>query len=249
MRDGIVPVMEVNGNNGNSGFGGFGNDGAWWIIILLIFGFGRNGFGGGFGGGSGVQDMYTLASDFSQISRQISDSTAMTERKLDSITNGICTLGYDNLVQANSINSNINNIGMNLQNCCCEVKSQLADCCCQNLRAIDGVNFNLSQGFCGVNNTINTGVRDIIENQNNNYRALHDEIIANRIEDLKEENRRLTAQNTSLELSASQSRQNNYLLNELRNGCPVNAQLVCGNTPIPVQYVTAGCGCNSCGNY
>lgn len=237
MRDGIVPVMEVNGNGGNNGFGNNG-DWAWIIILIILFGYGRNGFGGGFGGGSGASENYVLASDFSMLSRQLSDGFNSQERKLDGITNGLCTLGYDNLVQANSINSNVSNLGMQLQQCCCDVRE-----------AISGVNFNLSQGFCGVNNTINTGVRDIIDNQNANYRALHDEIVANRIEDLKEENRRLSAKNSSLELSASQARQNNYLLSELRNGCPVNAQLVCGNAPIPVQYVAANCGCNNSCNF
>ena len=39
----IAAVTDGNRNNGM-----FGND-AWWIIILLLFGYGRNGFGG-FGG-------------------------------------------------------------------------------------------------------------------------------------------------------------------------------------------------------
>lgn len=63
-------------NNDNNGFG----DNVWWIIILLLFGYGRNGFGGGFGGNyGGVTDGYVLASDFAQI-----------DRKLDTISNGIC---------------------------------------------------------------------------------------------------------------------------------------------------------------
>ena len=39
-------------NNGGYGNGMFGNDFAW-IIILLLFGWGRNGFGG-YGGGYGI---------------------------------------------------------------------------------------------------------------------------------------------------------------------------------------------------
>ena len=100
------------------------------------------------------------------------------------------------------------------------------------------------------NATMNT--RDIIDAVNCNYRALHDEIVANRIED---KNAQITAQQNeinALRLSASQLHQNQTLLNELRNGCPVNAQLVCGNQPIPVQYIGA-CNpcCNpcGCGNY
>ena len=61
--DGILPVMEV-GNGGNNG--GFGNNGDWaWIIVLfLIFGWGRNGFGNGFGGGSGIPDNFALPARF-----------------------------------------------------------------------------------------------------------------------------------------------------------------------------------------
>lgn len=46
----VMPVSPMYGGNG--GFGnGFGGDG-WWIILLLLCGWG-NGFGGGFGGGFG----------------------------------------------------------------------------------------------------------------------------------------------------------------------------------------------------
>ena len=57
----------VCGNNRNGGYndGGMWGDGAWWIIILLLFGWGRNGYGGGFGGGNGgVGENYVLATDF-----------------------------------------------------------------------------------------------------------------------------------------------------------------------------------------
>ena len=47
-------VAAVTRNNDGNGMFGNGND-AWWIIILLLFGYGGRGFGGfggGFGGGS-----------------------------------------------------------------------------------------------------------------------------------------------------------------------------------------------------
>lgn len=243
-------VAVLSGNNGRSGDGAFGGDWAWIIVLFLIFGWGRNGngFGGG-NGGSGAYDNYVLSSDFATLQRLISDGNNMLERRTDNIINGICDLGYTTQSLINTTNTNISNLGYNLQNCCCEVKSQLADCCCQNLRAIDGVNYNLSQGFCGVNNTINTGVRDIIDNQNANYRALHDEIVANRIED---KNAQIQAQQNeinALRLTASQSQQNAYLLDELRNGkCPIPSFIV-PNPNCCYQYnVTSGCGCNNgCG--
>ena len=44
------------GRDSNTGYnnGMFGGDWAWIIILALLFGWGRNGFGGGFGGGYGV---------------------------------------------------------------------------------------------------------------------------------------------------------------------------------------------------
>ena len=75
--------------NGNNGFGGNG-DNAWWIILFLIFGWGRNGFGGGFGGnGGGIGENYVLATDFATI-----------ERKLDAVNSGICdaTFALNNTV-------------------------------------------------------------------------------------------------------------------------------------------------------
>ena len=84
MNEGVLSPADVAILSGNAGNGrdnnGWGNDYAWIIILFLIFGWGRNGFGnGGFGGDSGVADNYVLATDFATI-----------ERKLDTISNGIC---------------------------------------------------------------------------------------------------------------------------------------------------------------
>ena len=250
--EGIVPVMEVGNNNGNSGFGGFGNDWAWVIILFLIFGWGGNGFGRGFGGnGGGVVDGYALQTDF-----------ATLERKLDSISSGICdaTFALNNNLNSgffgvqNSLTqgfAGINtallqgnyNLSAQLADCCCGLKSQLADCCCTTQRAIDGINYNLATNTCAITNAINTGVRDIVDNQNANYRALHDEIVANRIED---KNAQIQAQQNeinALRLKASQEAQNAYLLNELKP-CPSAAYIV-PNPNCCYQYnVTPVNNCN-----
>ena len=259
--EGIVPVMEV-GNN--SGFGnGFGNgDGAWWIIILLLFGWGRNGFGGGFGGNgsySGVADNYVLATDFATI-----------ERKLDGINYGICdsTFALNNTINTgffgvqNSLTQGFSGINTallqgnyalssQLANCCCGIERQLADCCCTTQRGLDAINYNNAINTNAIQQTLCTNTRDIIENQNANYRALHDEIVANRIED---KNAQITAQQNeinALRLKASQEAQNAYLISQLGPKCPEPAYVV--NGPTPVNFPTNCCntfsGFNSCGNY
>lgn len=261
--EGIVPVMEV-GNNGNGGFAGYGNgDWAWIIVLFLIFGYGRNGFGSGFGGnGGGVADNYVLATDFATI-----------ERKLDSISNGICdsTFALNNTVNngffgvQNSLTQGF--AGLNtallqgnyalssqLADCCCGVKTQLADCCCRIERGIDGINYNNALQTSTLQQTLCNNTRDIIENQNANYRALHEELVANKLEAKNDRIAELTAQVNKLQLSASQERQNNYLISQLGDKCPVPAYVV--NGPTPVNFPTNCCGtfngygCNNgCGNY
>ena len=254
-----VAVLSGNTRNGNNDGLGFDN-GAWWIIILLLFGWGRNGFGGnGFGGGSGIGENYVLATDFATI-----------ERKLDGINNGICdsTFALNNTINTgffgvqNSLTQGFSGINTallqgnyalssQLADCCCGVKTQLADCCCRIERGIDGINYNNALQTSTLQQTLCNNTRDIIENQNANYRALHDEIVANRIED---KNAQIQAQQNeinALRLRASQEAQNNYLISQLGEKCPVPAFVV--NGPTPVNFPTNCCntfsGFNSCGNY
>lgn len=264
-----VAVLSGNcGNNGNNNGYGFGDNGAWWIILFLIFGWGRNGFGNGFGGnGGGIADNYVLATDFANI-----------ERKIDGVNNGLCDGFYAMAQQFSNTNQNIANstaslqqtlcqgfsginqnivtngyetrLGLNglssqLANCCCDIRQELADCCCKTQRGIDAVNYNMAMNTNSIQQTLCNNTRDIIENQNANYRALHDEIIANRMED---KNAQIMAQQNeinALRLSASQERQNAYLLSELKP-CPSPSYIV-PNPNCCYNYAVTSNNC--CGNY
>lgn len=262
MNEGVLSPADVailSGNAGNNrGYNGFGDNSAWWIVLFLIFGWGRNGFGGYGGNSGGVADNYVLASDFAQI-----------DRKLDTISNGICdstfalnntmtngfaatqqTLcqGFSGINQAINTNGYETRLGINaleasLANCCCDLRQQLSDCCCQINRGLDGINYNMAMNNSALQQTLCNNTRDIIDNQNANYRALHDEIVANRIED---KNAQIAAQQNeinALRLKASQEAQNTYLINQLKP-CPIPAFLTCN--PYSGQ-VYNGCGYNNCG--
>ena len=250
MNEGVlspadVAVLSGNARNDNN----FGDNSCWWIILFLIFGWGRNGFGYGFGGGSGVNDNYVLATDFATI-----------ERKLDTISNGICdstfalnntmTNGFAATQQTlcqgfsginNAITTNGYETRLGVQN----LSAQLANCCCQTQRSIDGVNYNMAMNTSALQQTLCNNTRDIIDNQNANYRALHDEIVANRIED---KNAQIAAQQNeinALRLKASQEAQNAYLINELKP-CP-NPSYIVPNPNCCYQYnVTPVNSCNGC---
>ena len=228
--DGIVPVMDVGTNNGNNGFG----NGDWsaWIIIFLIFALGgwgnNNGFGGNRGNGS-VVDNYVLASDFATIQRQLSDGFGDLTAQSRYIQNGLCDGFYAmNTSLLNGfagVNNSIMTNGYETRNAIQGVSTQLADCCCKTQSAIQGVNYNLAQSTCSLQNTMNMNTRDIVDAVNCNYRALHDEIVANRIED---KNAQITAQQNeinALRLAASQSAQNTYLIDQLKP-CPSPAYIV-----------------------
>lgn len=250
MRDGLTAsdVALLSGKNGNND-GMFGDNGAWWVIIFLIFafmGWGNNGFGGG--NRSGATDNYVLASDFATIQRQLSDGFNDLTAQSRYIQNGICDGFYAmNTSLLNGFagtNNAIMTNGYETRNAINNVSSQLAECCCKTQSAIQGVNYNLATNACNLQNTMNMNTRDIVDTVNANYRALHDEIVANRIED---KNAQITAQQNeinALRLSASQSAQNAYLLSELKP-CPSPSYIVPNPNCCYNYQVTGGCGCGN----
>lgn len=229
-----VALLTGNGNNG-----GFGNNGdGWWIILLFLLGFGRNGFGGGYGGGGGIGENYVLATDFATI-----------ERKLDSVNSGICdaTFALNNTMTNgfNGVNTAIYQNGFNTERGLWNLSSQFADCCCQTQRAIDGINYNMAINTNAIQQALCSGTRDIIENQNANYRAIHEELVANKLEMKNERIAEQQNEINALRLKASQEAQNNYLISQLRP-CPDPAYIV-PNPNCCYQYnvTPAGCGCNN----
>ena len=237
----VADMAAVCGNNRgyDDGFG-FGGNGAWWIIILLLFGWGRGGygFGGGFGGGQGGSYGYPCCGT---PATQADLSAAFASNSVLSGINGIDST----LCQGfNGINTAILQNGYNTQAGINALSHQLADCCCTNQRAIDGVRYDMATQSCAVQNTIQNTTRDVIENQNANSRAILDALNANYIRTLEQEN-------NSLRLSASQSAQNAVLMAAMdankaeilrKTGaeCPTAAYIV--QPPQPVTFPTNCCG-------
>lgn len=266
-----VAVLSGNNSRNNEGFGD-GN--GWWIILFLIVlfgGWGNRGFGG-FGGNNGtgstsVYEGYVLNNDFSQLSKQISDTYNMTDRKFDAINNGLCSLGYQELQNINGVNTNISNGVYNLTNAITTngyetrnaitqdtianmqntnaIQTQLAQCCCDNKLAIAGVNNNI-QGVNtsiamqtnSIQNAMCLNTRDIIDNQSAGTKAILDAITANRIEDKNNQIAMLQTQLNNAELRASQENQTREIVNTIRP-CPIPAYQSCNPW---------GCNCNQgCG--
>ena len=249
-------IAAVCGNKNNDGGFGWGNDGAWWIIILLLFGWGGRGFGGGFGVGNGgcyapcatqadvraAVDQQTLISKLDQQTYGLADSTYALNNTISSnfrgLDNAICSLGYNTQAGFNSIGA------------------QLAQCCCDTRAAISDVKYTIANEGCDTRHAIYNSTRDIVDNANANSRAILDALNANYIRTLEQEN-------NSLRLSASQSAQNAVLMAAMdankaeilrRTGaeCPTAAYIV--QPPQPVTFPTNCCGTvnyanNGCGSF
>ena len=246
----LADIAAVTGNSRNND--GMWGDGAWWIVILLIFGWG--GFGNnGWGNGNGMGSTAAAYTD-SAIQRGFDNQAVVS--KLDGISNGLCdgfyAMNNSMLTGFNGINTNIMQTGYgiqqainadtvaNMQNTNA-LQSQLANCCCETREAIQGVNYNMATNTCALQNTMNSNTRDIIENQNAGTRAVLDYLCAKENADLREKVQKL-------ELAASQSAQNAYIA---ANQEAQTAELIRRINPMPVPaysvpapYPYTGYGCS-----
>lgn len=205
--------------------GGFGGENGWWVIlfIILLFGWGRNGYGNNNGS---VMDGYVLASDF-----------ATVERKLDAVNNGICDSTF---ALNNSINGGFATAELSRANQQAALMQQLnamqmqsQECCCENRAAIAQVRYDMATQACDTRNTVQTAARDIVENANANSRAILDFLTQSKMQDLQ-------SANQELRLAASQAAQNNYLISQLRP-TPIPSYPSCN--PWASGSYTGCCGC------
>lgn len=239
----------------NGGGMGFGGDGAWWIIILFlfgIFGWGNGGWGNANGGQNGGIG--------SEVQRGFDHSSVVT--KLDGINHGICDSTY---ALSNAINNGVNmlQIGMmqgfnGVERGFCNISSQISDCCCQTQRAIDGVNYNMAKNTCDLQNTMNNNTRDLLDNQNSNTRAILDFLTQDKIATLQAENQSLKFQayqkDQNAYIAANQEAQTAELIRRLGRDWPIPSYSVpnpncCYGNPVGVgfnQGYNHGCNTGCC---
>ena len=138
-----------------------------WIIVLFLFGWGRNGFGGN----GGVSDGYVLASDFANI-----------ERKLDGINNGICdsTFALNNSIKDGFSAAELArcNAQMQFMQQLFALQQQISNCCCENREAIAQVRYDMATQDCQTRNLMQNNTRDIIDAFNCGMRSIEQRLTA-----------------------------------------------------------------------
>lgn len=235
LSDGGAPMLTMPVQPTNSGGFGFGGDGAWLIILFLIFavfGWGGNGWGNNAGNSGGVVDGYVLTSDFANV-----------ERKIDSVNQGLCDGFYQQAQLVNGTNMAMTNgfaqaelSRSNQQAALMQqlnaMQMQAANCCCENRAAIAQVRYDMAAQACDTRNTVQNATRDIIDANNQNSRAILDFLTQSKLSDLQ-------AENQGLKLAASQAAQNSYLVSQLRPS-PIPAYTV-QNPYCCNQFACCGC--------
>ena len=128
------------------------------------------------------------------------------------------------------------------------ISRQLADCCCENRAAIKDVQYNAALNNNALLQAINNQTNTIVQNDNANYRALHDELVSYQMQQKDDVIAELRTQVQALNNTASQLRQTQDIVDQL-NPCAKPAYFVpnpnCCYTP--QQYAQfAGASCGGC---
>lgn len=250
-NEGGYSLADIAAATGGANDGFFGGNNGWWIILLFLFAWGGWGNGGWSNGGGnnvaplvyGLDNMSNNADRFYDLNSSIltgfANTTAAVNAGTSAIQSDLCNMGMQNLQSTNSvlqaINANTvagmqNAFGLTNQLSNMQAAQQLANCQTDDnvTRNFATLNYNLATEACADRNAVSTASRDIIENANNNTRAILDFLVQDRIT-------ALTTENQALKGQISQSEQNAYLISQLKP-CPGPAYIV----PNP-----NGCGCGS----
>ena len=260
----VAPMMGSNGGFGN----GFG-DGAWWLIVLLLFaGWGNNGWNNG-GGNGGVNGLYPWMTQQQAITNGF-DQAAISANLAgiqSSITNGFsnaevaaCNRAMTDMqaahaaqianmqqsfANATALDSRLDAMTLNQQNCCCENRAAVAD-----------LKYQIATEACADRTVVNDALRDVITNQTANtqtivdaVRSINDKLCDQELQAERRENENLRTQLNMQNLAASQAAQTAALIADNNAQTQQLIQRV-APYPIPAFQVSNPYGCNGYGfNY
>lgn len=253
-------VALLQGRN-NSGFGG--ENGAWWIVLFLIFAMG--GWGNNFGSNGGVGAVpYLLNNTNNDVQRGFDQSAVING--LANIGNSITT-GFNNqaVAQCNqttellgAINNDrfdtvsaITNTGYALNNTMMANEMARQQCCCETKQAIADLKYTIATENCADRQALSDGVRDIIANQTAGVQTILDKMCQQEIDAKNETIANLRTQLNMQNLASSQATQTAQLIadNNAQTANLINRiapypqpAYIVGNPYLYNGYNNCGCG-------
>lgn len=240
----VMPVVPYGNNSGSSWSNGFGGDGAWWLLVLFLFMFNGNGWGNGWNNGGGAIPYMMNNTTNNDVQRGFDQQAVMNgiNGLTGSVSNGFANAEISrcnsqaNILQTlnanqNSINSSMNQIGMSLQNCCCENRAGLAD-----------LKYTVATEACADRAAVSSALRDVIDNDNANTQTILDKMCQQEIDAKNETIANLRTQLNMQNLAASQTAQTARILQD--NSAQTQAlEQYLNPTPVPAYVVQNPNGC------
>lgn len=132
FSEGMAVGQSIGGER-NNGWG----DG-WWILLLLLCGWGNGGWAGNGGGNQMVGYELGRVATTNDVASGFSTSTIMSTQRDNQLA---VQQGFSDVLRS------------------------ISECCCGTQRAIDGVNHNMTKNTCDLQNIIANSTRDIIDSQ------------------------------------------------------------------------------------
>lgn len=153
-----TPIV-MGGNDGMFG----GGAGFWGFLILAMFLFGNNGWGGNNTNSNAIQADVNRGFDNQNLQAQTRDI-------LSAVTNGTAqTIAASTANATNAINaikdgnaSIIREFG-NVETALTALSGKQQECCCSTLRAIDGVNYNAAMNTAAINANTTAQTQKILD--------------------------------------------------------------------------------------
>ena len=265
----LSDIAAVTGANDNRNGMGWGDE-SWWIIILLLFGWGRGGFGGyGNDGGNGgypcvttldvrdAVDQQTLISKLDQQTYGLADSTYALNNAIvtgfHGVDNAVCTLGYQN-------QAGFTALGSQLAESCCDTRAAIKDSVTQGIMNTNAIQNQISNCCCDLEKANMQNRFDAQTYNCNTLQAI--DKLGDRIIDFMTQDKiaTLTAENQSLKFAASQAAQNAFitanqeaqtaeLIRRLADPCPVPAYVVPNPNCCYDARVSFANGCGTCASF
>ena len=273
----VGPTATPYGQGGGFG-NGMGGDGWWILLLFLLLGnrgWG-NGIGGGNGGSDSLYPWMNQANQINDGFRDqmINDNVTEIRSGVTNLQTQLCNCCGDiqmalangfsgveqganarqiaNMQQAfaaqAAVTQGMNDIGMGLQNCCCENRANIAD-----------LKYTVATENCADRAALAEAAREIIASQNAGFQSIKDQLCQDKIDAKNDTINQLRQEllysrgQASQDVQTAALRQSMLandaaLLNELRS-CPIPSMPVFGQTPIfTCNQNQCGCGCNNgCG--
>jgi len=232
-------IAAVTGNNGNNN--GFGGDGAWWLIVLFLFALGGRGFGGGGFNGSGYADGGYATSY--EVQRGFDQGAVMAA--LGGINSALANAEVSRCNTQANILSTLNGNHNSLTSQLVQMLMAQQECCCENRLGLANLNSTILAENCADRAAVSDGVRDILTNQNMGIQRILDQMCNDKIDAKNEKIADLERQLTMANLAASQGAQTSRIL---ADNAAQTAALEQYLAPVPrPAYIVQnpnGCGCN-----